>query len=60
MKILFAYDGSECADAALEDLTRAGLDAEADVLVMTLADVFGVSCSEFKLSHHGSQIAYLL
>lgn len=40
MKILIAYDGSECADDALQDLTRAGLDAEADVLVMSLADVF--------------------
>ena len=40
MKLLLAYDGSECADAALEDLKHAGLDAEADVLVMCVADVF--------------------
>ena len=40
MKILFAYDGSECADNALQDLRRAGLGAEAEVLVMSLADVF--------------------
>jgi nucleotide-binding universal stress UspA family protein len=40
MKILVAYDGSECADAALEDLKRAGLAAEVEVLVMSLADVF--------------------
>ena len=40
MKILVAYDGSEWADAALKDLTRAGLDAEAEVLVMSVADVF--------------------
>jgi nucleotide-binding universal stress UspA family protein len=40
MKILVAYDGSECADAALQDLKRAGLDSDADVLVMSLADVF--------------------
>lgn len=39
IKILVAYDGSECADAALEDLQRSGLDAAADVLVMSLADV---------------------
>ena len=34
MKILIAYDGSRCADAALVDLTRAGLpdDVEAEVL----------------------------
>ena len=40
MKILVAYDGSESADAALEDLARAGLAAGAEVLVMTMADVF--------------------
>jgi len=40
MKILIGYDGSECADAALEDLKHAGLDTEADVLVMCVADVF--------------------
>ena len=40
MKILVAYDGSDCADAALEDLKKAGLDTTAEVLVMTLADVF--------------------
>ena len=40
MKILVAYDGSKCADAALEDLRNAGLEGEAEVLVMSLADVF--------------------
>ena len=40
MKILLAYDGSECAEIALTDLQRAGLPAEAEVLVMSLADVF--------------------
>jgi nucleotide-binding universal stress UspA family protein len=40
MRILVAYDGSECADAALQDLKRAGLDGEAEVLVMSVADVF--------------------
>jgi nucleotide-binding universal stress UspA family protein len=40
MEILIGYDGSECAKAALQDLTRAGLPAEADVLVMSVADVF--------------------
>ena len=40
MKILVGYDGSECAEAALQDLKHAGLAAEVDVLVMSLADVF--------------------
>jgi nucleotide-binding universal stress UspA family protein len=39
MKILVAYDGSEWADAALADLKNAGLGAEVEVLVMSLADV---------------------
>lgn len=40
MRILVAYDGSEFADAALEDLQRAGFDDAAEVLVMSVADVF--------------------
>src|SRR6185369_2367127 len=40
MKILVAYDGSQSANTALDDLKRAGLDTTAEVLVMTLADVF--------------------
>ena len=40
MKILIGYDGSECADAALADLQRAGLGDTAEVSVMTVADVF--------------------
>ena len=40
MKILIGYDGSEFANAALEDLQRAGFGTEAEALVMTVADVF--------------------
>ena len=40
MKILIAYDGSECADAAMEDLKSAGLPQTAEAKVMTIADVF--------------------
>ncbi|HEX5888223.1 MAG TPA: universal stress protein [Pyrinomonadaceae bacterium] len=40
MKILIGYDGSEAADAALEDLQHAGLAADSEVLVMSVADVF--------------------
>jgi hypothetical protein len=35
VKILIAYDGSECADAALEDLKTAGLPKTAEALVLT-------------------------
>ena len=38
-KILIAYDGSACADAALNDLRRAGLPAAVEALVITIADV---------------------
>ena len=40
MKVLVAYDGSDNSQAALDDLKRAGLGADVEVLVMTLADVF--------------------
>lgn len=40
MKILIGYDGSTYADAALSDLKKAGLPRQADVLVLSAADVF--------------------
>ena len=50
MNILIAYDGSNAATAALEDLTRAGLPQQADTIVLTVADIWlppsGVKTSE--------------
>lgn len=40
MKILIAYDGSECARAALGELTRAGLPEEAEAIVISVADAY--------------------
>ena len=40
MKILIGYDGSECADAALDDLTQAGLPPEGEFHIMTVAEVW--------------------
>jgi hypothetical protein len=40
MKILIGYDGSDCSDAALKDLKRAGLPQRAEALVLSVADVF--------------------
>lgn len=40
MKLLIAYDGSECADAALDDLTHAGLPAKGEAVVMSVAEVW--------------------
>ena len=38
MKILIGYDGSSCANAAIEDLRRAGLPSQSDALVVCVAD----------------------
>jgi len=41
MKILIAYDGSECSDAALDDLKKAGLPEEdVEAVVMSVAEVW--------------------
>jgi nucleotide-binding universal stress UspA family protein len=39
MNILIATDGSECSDAAIIDLRRAGLPAIADVVVLAMAEI---------------------
>ena len=38
MKILVAYDGSECADAALDDLRKAGLPPDAQIKVLSVVE----------------------
>jgi nucleotide-binding universal stress UspA family protein len=38
MKILIGYDGSECADAALDDLTHAGLPTIGEAHIMSVAE----------------------
>jgi nucleotide-binding universal stress UspA family protein len=38
MKVLVAYDGSECADAALDDLRRAGLPTDAQIKVLSVVE----------------------
>jgi nucleotide-binding universal stress UspA family protein len=40
MKILIGYDGSDCAEAALDDLQRAGLPHEAEALVMSVCEIW--------------------
>ncbi len=37
-KVLIAYDGSDYADAALDDLRRAGLPRETEALIVTVSD----------------------
>lgn len=38
-RLLIAYDGSACSDAALRDLVRAGLPATLEAVVVTVSDV---------------------
>ena len=40
MKILIGYDGSECADAALDDLTHAGLPSKGEAHILAVAEVW--------------------
>jgi nucleotide-binding universal stress UspA family protein len=40
MKILVAFDGSECSDAALRDLATAGLPDEAEVVVVSVTEAW--------------------
>lgn len=40
MRILIAYDGSACAEAALDDLQRAGLPQDVEALVMSVTELW--------------------
>ena len=40
MKILIAYDGSDCSIAALDDLCRAGMPREADATILSVSEVW--------------------
>ena len=48
MKILIAYDGSTCADDALNDLPRAGLPREADALIVQVEERWLSAPSGYK------------
>ena len=39
-RILIGYDGSKCADAALDDLTHAGLPPDAEAQILSIAEVW--------------------
>ncbi|HEX6185973.1 MAG TPA: universal stress protein [Pyrinomonadaceae bacterium] len=40
MKLLIAYDGSQCAEAALDDLQFAGLPRDAEALVVSVTELW--------------------
>lgn len=52
MKVLIAYDGSACADAALSDLSRAGFPAEADCKVLSVIENWLPPPSGLELVEH--------
>lgn len=58
MKILIAYDGSECAEAALDDLTRAGLPKQGEAVVLSVADVWlpPPPPSAYEIVEHGFKV----
>jgi nucleotide-binding universal stress UspA family protein len=49
--LLIAYDGSICADEALDDLCRAGLPAEADALVVSVSEIWMLEQPEEEELH---------
>lgn len=49
MRILIGYDGSECADVAIDDLRRAGLPREATAIVLSVIESWSLSPSGFEL-----------
>lgn len=58
MRILIGYDGSSQAENALEDLSRAGLPPAAEVLVITVDELWGLALtgddSEVEEGHAGA------
>jgi nucleotide-binding universal stress UspA family protein len=59
MKILLAYDGSILADAAIEDLRRAGLPQKTDALVVCVEDgLLHARPSEASSGSWPSKLAY--
>src|SRR5262249_25760527 len=52
MKVIVAYDGSECADAALEDLRTAGLPGDTQFKVLTVVEHWLPPPSEFEVVEH--------
>jgi nucleotide-binding universal stress UspA family protein len=46
MKVLFAYDGSECAEAAIDDLHRAGLPENTRLVILSIDEVWVLPSSK--------------
>ncbi|MGE0132989.1 MAG: universal stress protein [Blastocatellales bacterium] len=52
MKVLVAYDGSECADAALDDLRNAGLPSGARLKVLSVIESWLPPSSGLEIVEH--------
>ena len=54
LKIVVAYDGSDCANAALDDLKHAGLPAVAQAVVISVAEMSDSRASGFLIAREVS------
>jgi nucleotide-binding universal stress UspA family protein len=52
MKVLFAYDGSECAERALDDLQKAGLPDDTQVTVLAIIEHWLPPPSALEMVEH--------
>lgn len=52
MKVLFAYDGSECAERALDDLQKAGLPDDTQVTVLAVVEHWLPPPSALEMVEH--------
>ncbi len=52
MKVLVVYDGSECADAALDDLRRAGLPSDSQIKVLSVVESWLPPPSGLEIIEH--------
>jgi nucleotide-binding universal stress UspA family protein len=59
MRILIGYDGSECADAAIDDLRLAGLPKEAIAIVFSVIENWLLWSSGFKLTEDMDELIQL-
>jgi nucleotide-binding universal stress UspA family protein len=59
MKILIAYDGSHCADRALDDLSRAGLPQKAEAEVISVCERWLPPPSSYEIAQTlaGAEVA---
>src|SRR5262249_56299515 len=52
MRVIVAYDGSECADAALDDLWNAGLPGDTQFKVLSVVEHWLPPPSELEVVEH--------